>query len=608
MNRLFMLGLSAWLLTAVCSYGAPDNSLQLPERDRILETLKADHPRLISEERIERIRQAIQEDPVAKRVWRQVVSFADRTLSVNPSVYELRDGRRLLYVSKEALDRIQALGLVYRLTGEQQYADRAWAELEAVAMFKDWHPGHFLDLAEMTHAVAIGYDWLYDQWTLDQRELLVKAIVEKGMRPGLNRYSALQGFHTRNHNWNQVCNGGLTIGALAIADREPEIASEILSHALASIQLPMKAYEPDGATWEGVGYWDYGSRYNIFLLDAVETALGTDFGLSEVGAFKESGDYPIYISGTDRMAFDFADSRLRDVSTAQHMWMGRKYNIPRYSWFRYNALASGVKGNILDLLWFDDRATTYDLSQMPLDRRFRKNDVASMRDTWQNGKGFVVAMHGGENYALSHRHLDLGTFILECDGVRWIIDMGREQKVYTRPHGTSRWEFYRLRTEGHNTYVMNLDQDGGNQSPRGDGRFIHFDSQPDKAEAILDISKAYPLAETLTRKFTLQRGESFTVSDTIECTEPVDLRSFFHTKADIELSDDKQTATLKQDGRTFQVQLIKPTDAVFTVLPAEPGPASPQLPGLQTPNDDVRKLTIHLKEVKQTEVEVVFVR
>jgi len=33
--------------------------------------------------------------------------------------------------------------------------------------------------------------------------------------------------------------------------------------------------------------------------------------------------------------------------------MGKKYDQPRYSWFRYMALKRGIEGNLLDLLWFD---------------------------------------------------------------------------------------------------------------------------------------------------------------------------------------------------------------------------------------------------------------
>jgi len=33
----------------------------------------------------------------------------------------------------------------------------------AAARFGDWNPKHFLDVAEMTFALAIWYDWLFDQ-------------------------------------------------------------------------------------------------------------------------------------------------------------------------------------------------------------------------------------------------------------------------------------------------------------------------------------------------------------------------------------------------------------------------------------------------------------
>jgi hypothetical protein len=36
----------------------------------------------------------------------------------------------------------------------------------AAAAFSDWNPSHFLDVAEMTAALAIGYDWLYEEVSL----------------------------------------------------------------------------------------------------------------------------------------------------------------------------------------------------------------------------------------------------------------------------------------------------------------------------------------------------------------------------------------------------------------------------------------------------------
>ena len=41
-----------------------------------------------------------------------------------------------------------------------------------VLSFTDWHPKHFLDVAEMTTALALSYDWLYhDSGSNQQRDL-----------------------------------------------------------------------------------------------------------------------------------------------------------------------------------------------------------------------------------------------------------------------------------------------------------------------------------------------------------------------------------------------------------------------------------------------------
>jgi len=119
--------------------------------------------------------------------------------------------------------------------------------LQAASNFPDWNPRHFLDTAEMAHAFAIGYDWLYDQLTPDQRATLRTAMIQKGLNPALESYRTRTGYGwwtTCTHNWNQVCNGGISLAALAIAEDEPQIASEILSNSLRLVQDAMAQYAP----------------------------------------------------------------------------------------------------------------------------------------------------------------------------------------------------------------------------------------------------------------------------------------------------------------------------------------------------------------------------
>ncbi len=582
--------------------------VQVPTKDEVLNTLKQQHPRLISLERVEMIRQLIREDDTAKQIWVSNLEFAEELLDTKPVVYEKPDGRRLLRVSRAALDRIRALSISYLVLDEKRYAERAWEELQAVASFSDWNPSHFLDAAEMTHAVAIGYDWLYEYWNAEQKKILEDAIVRKGLNPALAVYGSESGWHTGNINWNQVCNGGISIGALAIAETVPDIAAEILSTAIKSIQLPMQVYEPDGGGYEGPTYWDYGSRYNVFFIDALDNSLGTDFGLSTMEGFRRSGDFQIHLSATDLKCFNFSDSDFKAMSTAQHFWMGKKYDIPHYSGFRYMALKRGVEADLLDLLWFDNRYKDFDLNTMALDKHFRGAEIITMRDSWENGMGFAVALKGGSSTRV-HSHMDLGSFILECDGVRWFIDLGKDSETYQRHiNKAGRWDFYRTRAEGHNTLVVNPAFKGSQKRTEdGVAEFIRFESGEKSAEAELDVSKAYENDVFFKRTFTLNRGEAFRISDEIKCEEPSELYLFYHTDAEIALSNNGRQAVLKKEGKSMVVDLVKPLEAQFEVRPAKPLPESPVLP-FQEKNTGIQKLTLHFTDVEAVDVEVVLKR
>jgi len=129
-----------------------------------------------------RLKQQIATNAQAKEWYGALQRDAEKILPEPPSHYEIPDGLRLLSTSRRVLHRIQTLGLLYRLDGDRRYAERSWQELDAAASFPDWNPRHFLDTAEMTHAFAIGYNWLCDAWSDEQRARLRTTIIEKGLK------------------------------------------------------------------------------------------------------------------------------------------------------------------------------------------------------------------------------------------------------------------------------------------------------------------------------------------------------------------------------------------------------------------------------------------
>ena len=136
------------------------------------------HPRLLVDvEGLVALRDSVGSGPLRKKIAEVVVLQADALLKEAPIARELQ-GRRLLSQSRRCVRRVLALSMAYHLTGEEKYISRCEQEMLAVARFEDWNPSHFLDVAEMTFGLAIGYDWLYDELRPEARETIRGAIVE----------------------------------------------------------------------------------------------------------------------------------------------------------------------------------------------------------------------------------------------------------------------------------------------------------------------------------------------------------------------------------------------------------------------------------------------
>ncbi len=598
MKRLLPASLGFALLTL--GMVAAEPSLDIPPADKILSTLHREHPRLLATAAdFESLKQRVATDPHLKRWHAQLREDATGLLSQSPSKYEIPDGLRLLATSRRVLGRVQLLGLLWQLDGDRRWADRAWRELDAVAQFKDWNPRHFLDTAEMTHAFAIGYDWLYDAWTNDQRQALREAIVKQGFTPGLKVYDQNNWWAKTRNNWNQVCNGGLGMGALALADVEPELAARILNHGLNSIQIAMAEFAPDGACIEGPGYWNYATTYNFVFLAALQSALGTDFKLSTLPGVNQTGWFPIYMGGPTGATFNYADSGSGAVHGAQLFWLAQRFQQPLFAWFESRV----THPHPLDVLWYLPAKTDPVSAHMPLNKYFRDSEAVTMRGSWTDADATFVGFKAGKNND-SHGHLDVGDFVLDALGERWAMDFGRDDYNLPGYFGKARWDYYRLRAEGHNTLVVNPGK--GTDQKLAATKIMKFESKPDRAFAVGDLKAAVaPNARRAERGVALLDRQRVVVQDELLTDEPAEVWWFMHTEANVELDAAGTGATLQRGGKRLSARILSPAGAKFTVMKAEPLPTSPQ-PPKQANNDRYRKLAIHLTDVKDLRLAVLF--
>ncbi|HWB90759.1 MAG TPA: heparinase II/III family protein, partial [Puia sp.] len=459
------------------------------------------HPRILllkGEENA--VKKSIAGDKIWIKMQQAILDESDNIIGL-PPVERIKIGRRLLDKSREALRRLFFLSYSYRTTRDRKYLQRAKKEMMAIAAFTDWNPTHFLDVAEMTMAMSIGYDWLYDGLSKDERSTIREAILHKGIEPSLDpKYS---GWLTVEHNWNPVCNAGMTYGALAIYEDSPELAKKVIDRAIEDVVFAMKDMGPDGNYPEGYGYWGYGTSFNVLLISALEKAYGTDFGLDNMPGFLKTGGFLENMTGPTNKPFNFSDVGESGGIEPAMFWFAAKNNDPSLLWVeRSRLLGEDVHRHVHDrllpamMIWgkgipieniHPPRATMW------VGRG--KNPVALMRTSWTDSSAIYVGMKGGAGN-VNHAHMDVGSFVMDADGVRWAMDFGAQNyesleskgmQIFGRSQDAQRWTIFRYVNQAHNTLTVN----DKHQWVKGHADITSHSSSPDFMNAQVDLSEEY---------------------------------------------------------------------------------------------------------------------
>jgi hypothetical protein len=434
----------------------------------------------------------------------------------------------------------------------------------AAAAFSDWNPSHFLDVAEMTAALAIGYDWLYDDLSKESRLSIRRAILEKGLQPSLKN----KGWARGTNNWNQVCNGGITLGALAIMEDQPQLAQQMIHRAVNGVQVVMRHYQPDGAYPEGPGYWVYGTSYNVILLAALESALGTDFNLSKATGFARSAAYYLHVTGPTGRYFNYPDSGSKGGFVPTVFWFAKNYNQPSLAWHQHNlwkdALTHDKSALVrsrfapLVLPWRENKR------EIPEDLIWRgrgSNSVAMFRSSWTDQDAIYLAVKGGSP-SVSHGHMDVGSFVLDAQAVRWAVDLGPESyhkiesrgmNLWGRSQNAERWKIFRYNNLSHSTLVV----DGQHQKVNGNAPIVRFSGEKSFPHVVFDMSKVYQgqLARTFRGASLLPTGAVVIQDEFTALDRQTKVRWAMVTPAKVSITDGTN-ALLTKDGKTLRLTVI----------------------------------------------------
>jgi hypothetical protein len=576
----------------------------------------AAHPRIMaSASDFARLKSQITSDPATAKLYASVKAEADADLSAPVVTYSESSTSTLLTTSETTLSHAMALGMMFKLTGSQQYLARLWKDMDAVAKFPDWDPNEYLDTAEMTTAVSVAYDWAYSDWNSSQRSELATAIANKGLEPSLAVYQAPAtsggpyktggNWSQMSNNWNVVVNSGMAIGALAVSDAEPSVAKPVLADALSSIQHGVGTYANGGGWPEGLGYWEYSTRYLTMLIQALESATGSDQGLLEQPGIAQAGYFPLYMSSSDgSTTFNFADTNAAPYTSSAMEALGTLLHDPVLS--GAGAVPNHYGSNVQRLLSIraGQQTASPNSAGVALDENIPDAGVSTFRSSWTDPDATFLGFRSRNTPTAGHQDLDAGTFSLGALGETWAAELGKDDYAlpgyFDSGSGGERWDYYRTRAEGQNTLVIDpSDPSSGytaTQTPTPT-----FSTNGSSGMAIANLTPAASGAVTSWERGvrTLDGGTDVVVQDEVKATTSFDALWTMHTEASVRLSTDGKTALLYLGGKEMAARITR-GDGTFSVAESTPYPTSPD--PAQATNTTMNALQIHLDEGAGTSV------
>ncbi|HEX2639220.1 MAG TPA: heparinase II/III family protein, partial [Pyrinomonadaceae bacterium] len=448
-------------------------------------TRRLAHPRLYFDAKDRDALIARTRDPKAAAIWQKILADAEarRTGDIEQAgrVFEMLDTGYLLPsllgyfdAMNSARLRIEPNALVAYLTGDATARQSAKTALLDVSRWSRWEPPWFTahgqhtyyPAGQMSAAVALAYDLLYDDLTEAERSLVRRALIENAIIPVYKEYVLDNRVSANTSNWIAHTVGGALIAASAIAgDVKPDEASGQFDVYLNGLLLKLErhltaSYLPDGSYGEGISYKEFDLETTGPALVAVDRVFGIDYWSRT--HVKDSTLYSLYTFAQPvEGSLDMGDSHPPSGRTLAPVVKYSKNPTDKwfYDQFTHNAIP--------DFLFFDDSVAPRP-PDLPTSRIFNEKGDAVFRSGW--GKDSIVFLfRAGPDY--NHNHADQGSFLLTAFGEPLITEAGWSD-YYKDPY----YATYFTQAIGHNTVLV--DRDPESQSWPDTRQFAALDSYP----------------------------------------------------------------------------------------------------------------------------------
>lgn len=376
-------------------------------------------------------------------------------------------------------------------------------------------------------------------------------------------------WYSSPNNWNGVVNS--SVGAcFLLVPLDPARAIRGVSQALEGLKTYLNdGFGHDGATVEGVGYWQYGLSYLTaffemirarsngaidLLLDPRIACIASSARKLQLGPNKFA---PFGDAEEDKMTFSpgFISKLAERLNQPEFLNM---LAIPAGGSFSQSNVALSKSALVLrDLAWWDGN-----LPQPPIeltDAVLPNTGVARMILSSSRLPQLVVMAKAGHN-GEEHNHCDIGSFVIHFDGENYITDPGKG--LYTKQYFDPKTRYLSDWPKSliHSVPVIAQQLQGvGSQYA---GTISNVEVQDNAKTIGIDMSRAYTVPTLKSFQRLIRAHEEadayvIEISDTIDANPQVNVMEAFLTYLPYR-QDAPDRVTLLGKNATMEMTVVQP--------------------------------------------------
>ncbi|MEE2753162.1 MAG: heparinase II/III family protein [Candidatus Latescibacterota bacterium] len=365
------------------------------------------------------------------------------------------------------------------------------------------------------------------------------------------------------NNWNGVINSSIGCSFLLL-EKDTERLARALEIVLVGLDAFLEiAFEPDGSSAEGTGYWMYGLSNFICFSEMLQNRTLGEIDLLGTDRLKQIAHYPIDVLLSPGHYFPYSDCR-ENVGLEPGLVTRL---IERTGFDDLRGVIADPAGISMGLarfhtawrntFWWDGvRPDPISLDDIWL----KESDVVRLVSSTAQSAPITLATKAGHN-GVSHNHNDIGSFVLHVDGETLLCDP--ESGLY---------DLYRRHGHDQNLFANSLGHSvpkiGDTLQSRGKefgGHITSCDMEGDTKRVEMEITGAYDIPELkrLQRTITL-KGNMAVIEDHVSFNgDAQNVEEALVVWIDPTL--DGATARIAGERHQIELTIEEPSDATWSV-------------------------------------------